>query len=309
MDKMVKRINELKKERNAVIIAHLYQSPEVQDIADFVGDSFELSRKAMQTDAQVIVFCGVHFMAESAKILNPDRRVLLPVLTAGCPMADMVTAQDVRNLRAQYPDAAVVCYVNTSAAVKAECDVCCTSSNAVKIVKALPNKRIIFLPDENLGSFIAKSVPEKEIILHKGFCVVHTRVKPEEVDEAKKAKPGALVLVHPECPPNIIAKADFTGSTSQIINYVRNSDAKEFIIGTEQGILHRLKNENPDKRFYLLSHKLICTNMKKTNLPDVLHALETMTHEISLTPEIIVKASGSLYRMLEMANSGMENSK
>lgn len=300
MDNTVKHINELRKERNAVIIAHLYQSPEIQRIADFVGDSFELAKKAMETKADVIVFCGVHFMAESAKILNPQRRVLLPVFNAGCPMADMVTAEDVIRLKKQYPDAATVCYVNTSAAVKAECDVCCTSSNAVKIVKALPNKRIIFLPDENLGGFVAKQVPEKEIILYKGFCVVHSRVMPYEVDKAREAKPGAPVLVHPECGQEVVSKADFAGSTAQILSYVKNASETEFIIGTEQGILHKLTEQNPDKHFYMLSHKLICTNMKKTNLPDIARALETMTHEITLSADVMDRASKSLAKMMEL---------
>ena len=302
MDNTIQRINELKKEKNAVILAHLYQRPEIQEIADFVGDSFELAQKAKQTNADIIIFCGVHFMAESAKILNPQKTVLLPVLDAGCPMANMVGAEDVIMLKKKYPDAAVVCYINTSAAVKAECDVCCTSSNAVKIIKALPQKQIIFVPDENLGAYAAKSIPEKEIILFKGYCIVHKRVIYDDVDKAREGRPQALVAVHPECTPEVVEKADFVGSTAQIINYVKKSDNKEFIIGTEQGILHRLTNDNPDKRFYLLSNKLICANMKKTYLRDVLHCLETNMHEINLSEDVINKAAVSLNKMIEIVS-------
>ncbi len=295
------QIQALKKERNAVILAHYYQQPEVQDIADIVGDSFDLSRRASTVQADVIVFCGVFFMAESAKILNPARTVLLPVLAAGCPMADMVTSEDVLELREKYPDAAVVCYVNSSAAVKAECDVCCTSSNAVKIVKSLPQRRIVFVPDRNLGHYVSRFVPEKEIIPFAGFCPTHDRVTAEDVAAARAARPGAQVLVHPECPPAVVDAADFAGSTAQILQYATQSDAKEFIIGTEQGILHRLQGQNPDKKFYLLSPRLFCVNMKKTGLQDVLAALQTNTNQIELDETVAGRARGCLQRMLELA--------
>ena len=292
------KIIKLKKEENAVILAHIYQDGAVQDIADFVGDSLELSRKALEVDCDVIVFCGVLFMAESAKILNPEKTVLLPVMTAGCPMADMVTADDIKKHRENHPDAAVVCYVNSSAESKAESDICCTSSNAVKIVKSLKQGKIIFVPDENLGSYVAAQVPEKEVILHKGHCIVHKRVSADEVDFAMKAQPDAQLLVHPECTPDVVAKAHFTGSTAQIIKYANQSDHDKFIISTEMGILHILQRQNPDKKFYMASPKFICTNMKKTHLDDVLNCLETMEYEINLDTDLMERARVSLDRML-----------
>ncbi len=293
------QIMKLKQERNAVILAHLYQHGEVQDIADFVGDSFELSRKAREAQGDVIVFCGVYFMAESAKILNPQKTVLLPVLSAGCPMADMVTPEDVLQLRAQYLEAAVVCYVNSSAAVKAVSDICCTSSNAVRIVQSLPNRQIIFVPDRNLGHFVAHHTPDKEIIPFAGFCPTHERVGVADVEAARAAAPGAPVLVHPECPPAVVDAADYAGSTAQILDFVGKSNQNEFVIGTEQGILHRLQKLYPQKKFWLLSPRLFCVNMKKTGLDDVLHALETMTNAIDLDEETIRQAGQCLDRMLK----------
>lgn len=294
------KILKLKKDKNAVILAHIYQDGAVQDIADFVGDSLELSRKAADVKSDVIVFCGVRFMAESAKILNPEKTVLLPVIDAGCPMADMVTASDVTAHRKKHPDAAVVCYVNSSAETKAECDICCTSSNAVKVVKSLKEKKVIFVPDENLGSYVAAQVPEKEIILHKGYCIVHKRVLEDEVRKAKKAVPGAKLLVHPECTPDVVAQADFVGSTAQIIKYARESGHDKFIISTEMGILHVLQKENPGKEFYMASPKLVCTNMKKTHIEDVLRSLQNMEHEIILEEDLIKRAKKSLDRMLQV---------
>jgi quinolinate synthase len=300
MQNIIDEINRLKIEKDAFIIAHLYQSAEIQAIADYVGDSFELAKKAREVQNKIIVFCGVHFMAESAKILNPDKKVLLPVLTAGCPMADMVSAEDVIELKKQYPEAAVVCYVNTSAAVKAECDVCCTSSNAVKIVNALPQKQILFVPDENLGSFVADKIKHKEIILFKGYCIVHKRVLENELTAARAAHPNVKILVHPECTPEVVKSADFAGSTAQILEYVRTSDEKEFIIGTEQGILYPLQKQNPHKKFYVLSSKLICANMKKTHLEDLLKCLQNEEFEITLSDETIKRAEKSLNRMMEI---------
>jgi quinolinate synthase len=300
MDEYYNRINKLKKEKDAIIIAHNYQNEEVQGIADFVGDSFALSKIAKEIDNNVIVFCGVHFMAETAKILSPQKKVLLPVKDAGCPMADMVTAKDIKELRIKNPNAAVVCYVNTSAAVKAESDIACTSSNAVSVVKSLNNKEIIFVPDENLGTYIAKQVPEKKIIIYNGYCATHKIVTQEDVVKARKAVSDAELLVHPECRPEVSEMADFVGSTSQIIDYAENSDNKKFIIGTEQGVLFWLKNRNPDKKFYILSPKMICPNMKKTNLRDIESALENMSYEITLDNEVIERASHSLNRMLDI---------
>jgi quinolinate synthase len=284
-----------------VILAHYYQTGDIIDIADMVGDSFALSKQAKETDADVIVFCGVRFMAESAKILSPDKKVLLPAANAGCPMADMVTPADIHRLREQYPDAAVVCYVNSSCDVKAECDVCVTSSNAVKIVRAVPQKRVVFVPDQNLANYVAAQVPEKEVIPFCGYCIVHHQMTVEDVDKAIAAVPGAPLLVHPECPEAVTRRADFVGSTAQIIDHATKSSDKQFIIGTEMGILHVLQKQNPDKRFFLLSPKLICANMKKTHLSDVYEALLNDQHEIVLDEEVMNKARLSLDRMLQMA--------
>jgi len=300
LEGIAERILRLKKDRNAVILAHLYQRGEVQDAADFVGDSLELSRKAAGAEADVIVFCGVYFMAESAKILSPDKTVLLPVLEAGCPMADMATPEGVRKLRAQYPEAAVVCYVNSSAAVKAECDICCTSSNAVRVVQSVPNKQVIFVPDRNLGHFVSKQVPDKEVILYAGFCPTHERVTADDVKKAREAMPGAPVLVHPECTPDVVDAADWAGSTAQIIDYVGKSDQNEFIIGTEEGILHGLKKRYPGKMFKLLSPRLFCPNMKKTALDDVLFALEHNVNTIELDRDTMDRARLCLDRMLKI---------
>lgn len=298
MEVIQERIRQLKKEKKAVLLAHYYQNMEVQEVADFVGDSFALSKTAREVDAKVIVFCGVHFMAESAKILSPEKTVLLPVRDAGCPMADMMTAEDVQRLKDQYPQAGVLCYVNSSAEVKALSDVCCTSSNAVSIAKAMPQKQIIFVPDQNLGQYVAQQVPQKEIVLCEGYCIVHHRVTAEEVIQAKEAHPDAVFLAHPECTPQVLAQADMVGSTAQILNYVERSDKNVFIIGTEQGILENLRIKHPNKTFYLASPKLVCTNMKKTKLEDVLASLEKMQHDITLDEDTRLKAYNSLDRML-----------
>ncbi|HWR61651.1 MAG TPA: quinolinate synthase NadA [Clostridia bacterium] len=293
-------ISRLKKERNAIILAHNYQVPEVQDIADVVGDSYSLSKHAADTSSGVIVFCGVHFMAESAKILSPDKTVLLPVKSAGCPMADMVTAPKLRELKAKYPEAAVVCYVNSSAEVKAESDICCTSSNALKVVQSVKNRQVIFVPDENLGSYVASKVKDKEVILWKGFCITHKRVKAEEVKKIRELHPNAKILMHPECEPEVQKLADFLGSTSEIIKYAGEIPEKDIIIGTEEGVLHTLRRENPHKNFYLLSTGLICTNMKKTRLEDVHNALLNMQYEIHVDEDIRIKALKSLEEMLKI---------
>jgi len=302
MDKneLIKNILELKKKRNAVIVAHNYQMDDVQEIADVVGDSFALSKFCASNNYDVVVFCGVHFMAESAKILSPEKTVLLPERDAGCPMADMITAKDLREKKAQHPGAAVVCYINSSAEVKAESDVCCTSSNAINVVRALKEKDIIFVPDQNLGSYVAKMVPEKNIILWNGFCITHHRIKIDEVKEIKKHYPDAEILIHPECKPELVELADFVGSTKQIIDHAAQSDRKEFIIGTEMGVLYKLKKDNPDKKFYLMSQGLICTNMKKTTLNSVYEALRDMKYEVKLDEEIRIKAKRALDRMLEV---------
>lgn len=296
----IEKIMELKKKHNAVIIAHLYQNPEIQDIADFVGDSLDLSRKAKDTDADVIVFCGVSFMAETAKILSPDKIVLLPEIHAGCPMADMVTAEDVLEHKAKHPGAAAVCYVNSSAEVKAVCDICCTSSNAVKVVSSLSEKEIIFVPDKNLGHYVSRFVPDKKFIFHNGFCPTHNKITKEDVEKVRKIRPNTKILVHPECPPEVVDMADFAGSTAQIIDYAVKSDDQEFIIGTESGVLHRLHQLCPEKRFFTLHAAMVCPNMKKTSLSSVLEALEKMQYQIELDEDVIKKASVSLNRMLSI---------
>lgn len=294
------KILKLKKEKRAIILAHNYQIDQIQDIADYVGDSFGLAQVAAKCTEEIIIFCGVHFMAESAKILAPEKTVILPVQEAGCPLADMAEADDVRKFRAKYPQAAAVAYVNTSAAVKAEIDVCCTSSNAVQVVESLPQDQVIFLPDQNLGAYIDQKT-EKEIIIWPGYCITHHRVAKEDVDKARQAHPDALIAVHPECPPEVCELADYVGGTSGILEYVTVSENEKFIIGTEVGMLHPLQQKNPNKRFYLLSPKLICANMKKTKPIHVLQALETLAPAIDVEKQIAQQARQSLIKMLEIS--------
>lgn len=297
---LIEKIMELKKKHNAVIIAHLYQWGEVQDIADFVGDSLDLSRKAKDTDASTIVFCGVYFMAETAKILSPNKTVLIPDINAGCPMADMITPEDVMELRLKHPDAAVVCYVNSSADVKAVSDICCTSSNAVKVVSSLKEKEIIFIPDRNLGHYVSRFLPDKKFILFDGYCPTHNKITVEDVLKVKLARPNVEILVHPECIPDVVDLADFAGSTAQIIDYAVNSSKSEFIIGTESGVLHKLQLLCPTKRFYTLHAAMVCPNMKKTTLNSVYQSLEKLQYKIELDEDVIDKASKSLDRMLSV---------
>lgn len=297
-DLLISNIKKMKKEQNAVIVAHSYQVDEVQEIADVTGDSLALSQFCASSQADTIVFCGVHFMAESAKLLSPEKTVLLPEINAGCPMADMVTAEALKEAKKKYPHAAVVCYINSSAEVKAECDICCTSSNAEKVIRSIDKKDIIFAPDKNLGSYVAKKVPEKNIIFWEGYCITHHKIKKDAVIESKRLHPDAVLLVHPECRPEIQELADFVGSTKQIIDYARNSEHDKFIIGTEMGVLYQLKKENPNKTFYMMSTGLICPNMKKTSLQSVHDALAKRQYEITLDSGIIERASGSLNRML-----------
>lgn len=300
MEFMISEIKRLKEEKNAIILAHNYQIPEVQDIADVVGDSLKLSQVAAETDYDTIVFCGVHFMAESAKILSPDKKVLLPVMDAGCPMADMITGDDIKKFKEENPDIPVVCYVNSSAEVKAYSDIACTSSNAYRVVKSLEADKLLFVPDKNLGSYIADQIEDKEIILWNGFCITHERVEEREVEMIRNKKPGVKVLVHPECNPKVVKLADFVGSTSEIINFVNTSEEKEFIIGTEMGILHTLRKANPGKKFTLLSPALVCYNMKKTSLEDVYMALKDDKNIIEVDDEIREKAYTTLERMLKV---------
>lgn len=294
---LIKEINELRKKRKAVILAHYYQPGEVQDIADFVGDSLQLAQKAAETDADVIVFCGVHFMAESAAILSPDKIVLLPDINAGCPMADMVDAESLREEKAKHPGIKVVCYVNSSAEVKAESDICCTSSNAEKIVDSLAGHDILFVPDENLGRFVAGRT-KRNIDYWPGFCPTHHRLNKNDVLDKRREYPGAKVLVHPECQQEVCQEADYIGSTAGIIKYAQSSPDKEFIIGTESGILHELEKRCPDKKFHLASEHMVCPNMKKVNLQKVRDSLETLSPQITVPIEIRQKAVGALEKML-----------
>lgn len=297
---LIDEINRLKKERKAVILAHNYQLPEVQDIADYVGDSLGLSIQASRTDADVIVFCGVYFMAETAKILSPDKTVLIPDKNAGCPMADMITAEELRKLKAEHPRAKVLCYVNTTAAVKAECDVCCTSGNAEKIVREAfrEDDEIIFVPDQYLADYIAKRAG-RDFILWKGFCPTHVKILPEDIAQKKALYKNAEVLVHPECPASITSLADKVLSTEGMCRYVQESKAREFIIGTEIGILHRMQKENPGKIFYPAAARATCPNMKLTTLEKVLWSLEEMRFDVTVPRDIMQKAKTCLQRMID----------
>lgn len=294
---MMDDILALKKEKNAVILAHNYQVPAVQDIADMTGDSLELSRAAARLDAEVIVFCGVDFMAETAAILSPQKRIVLPVKGAGCPMAHMITSQQLRDMRSLYPGAAVVSYVNTTAEVKAESDICCTSANGVQVVNSLDQEQVIFVPDRNLAAYVQRHT-SKKIIPWNGYCYVHDRFTSDEVRAARALYPQAEVLVHPECRPEVIDAADKVFSTSGMGRHARTSTAKEFIIGTEVGMIYRLKRDNPDKEFYPLSDRAVCQNMKKTSLRDVLRALQTLEPRVTVPEDIAAKARLSIEGML-----------
>lgn len=300
LEQLKEKIAKLKEELGAVIVAHNYQRPEVQDIADFVGDSLELSRQCTMVDARTIVFCGVHFMAEIAAILNPDRTVLLSEGSAGCPMADMISADVLRDWKQKYPGASVVCYVNSSAETKAESYICCTSANGVEIVNSVPSDDVLFVPDQNLGHYISTQT-KKHMILFPGFCIVHHRIKLEQVNLAKKLHPEAKVIVHPECRPEVIAVADAALSTSQMLRYVKASPYNSFLIGTEEGLLHRLRQENPGKSFYLISNSQICVNMKKTTLETVAQTMELRQNRVTVPEAIRVKAKLAVDRMLAVS--------
>ncbi|MCX8052841.1 MAG: quinolinate synthase NadA [Armatimonadetes bacterium] len=297
MNNLIDKINKLKSDRKAVILAHNYQLPEVQDVADFTGDSLELSRAAAKTDADVIVFCGVHFMAETAKILSPNKTVLLPDPHAGCPMADMITAEQLRDFKRLHPGLPVVAYVNTSAEVKAESDICCTSANAVKIVESVQSNIVLFVPDKSLPAYVA-SKTTKRVIPYCGYCPTHHRILVHDVIRAKREHSDAIVVAHPECTMDVIALADAVESTSGMLRYVKASPAREFIICTERGLLHRLTKENPDKIFYNPSPVNICPNMKKITLEKVLWSLEDMKHEIELPADTIERARAAIEGMI-----------
>ena len=297
---LIDDIKLLKKKRNAVILAHNYQIEDVQNVADYVGDSFYLSKVAQEVEADVIVFCGVHFMAETAYLLAPEKKILLPEINAGCPMADMVDIEGLRRLKEQHPTATVVSYVNTSAEVKAESDVCCTSSNAIKIISQIENDKIIFLPDRNLGNYVAQNFPDKEFILWDGYCITHEKIVPDDVLKVKNKYPQAKFLIHPECNPSVVDMADFTGSTSEIIDYAVNSEDEVFVIGTEMGVLCKLQSLCKNKQFFILHPGLVCPNMKKTNLGSVYDALLNNQHQITIKQEIAEKAIIPLQKMMEL---------
>ena len=295
---MQSRIRELKKAKNAIILAHSYQLPEIYDVADFVADSFELAVAAQNTDAEIIVFAGVHFMAESAKILNPEKTVLLPDPDAGCFLAEMISVEKLREKKKEFPDAAVVAYVNSSAAVKAESTATCTSANAVEICRKLPERQIIFVPDRNLGEWVAENLPEKEIILWAGNCYVHSRISAEKVLAARKNHPDAKILVHPESPRRIRELADLVAGTGGMARFAQFSDAAKFLIGTESGMLEKLRRENPGKKFFALAGE--CVNMKKITLAKILDSLESEKFAIEVEPKIGEKARRSLQKMIDL---------
>jgi quinolinate synthase len=295
---MIAEIQRLRSARNAIILAHNYQRPEVQDIADYVGDSLELSIKASKlTDVDVVVFCSVDFMAETAKLLAPEKTVLHPDPNAGCPMAEMVTPERLRALKAEYPGVPVVCYVNTSAAVKAECDIACTSANAVKIVNSLDADTVLFVPDRCLGSWVQKQT-DKKLILWPGYCPTHNRILPEHVRAMQAKYPGALVMAHPECPMPVLDLADIIASTSGMLRQVRENPAAEFIVATEEGLLHRLRQENPDKTFHHIAGVALCPNMKKITLEKVLWSLQDLQYPVAIPDDVATRARQCIERMI-----------
>ena len=297
--KLIEKITTLKKRRGAVILAHNYQLGEVQDIADFVGDSLELSQNAAKTNAEVIVFCGVHFMAETASILCPDKIVLLPDTHAGCPMADMITAERLKQRKRELPGATVVCYINSSAEVKAESDICCTSANAVRVIESLDAAEILFVPDQYLGHYISTKT-DKKMILWPGFCPTHIRIRPQDITRLRLEYPQAKVIVHPECTAEVIALADEALSTGGMCRFAQQTEAKEIIIGTEIGVIHRLRKENPGKKFIHASEQAVCPNMKLITLEKILWSLEEVTLEVRVPEEIRLKAKTAVDRMLEI---------
>lgn len=305
---MIDEIKRLKKEKNAVILAHCYQNIEIDEVADFVGDSLYLSQMAAKTDADIIVFAGVYFMAETAKILSPHKKVLLPRLESGCLMADMVNLEQLREFKSKHPGVPTVCYINSTAEVKSECDICCTSSNAVKIVQSLGAKEVLFLPDTYLGTWVQSELKKAgeieggvKVTTYPGYCPTHLRITPEEILEKRQKYPDALVLTHPECHQAVTSISDYVGSTTGIMKFAKESDKKTFIIATELGVVDRLQRDCPEKEFILASHKAICPNMKWNHLEDILNALKYEQYEISVDEEIAQKAVYCINRMLEVS--------
>ena len=301
MHELAEKINKLKKEKNAVILAHCYQNIEVDEVADFVGDSLYLSRKANETNADIIVFAGVYFMAQTAKLLSPDKKVLLPRLESGCRMADMVDLEQVKQFKAQHPNLPAVCYINSTAEVKSECDMCCTSSNAVKIVKSMGEKEILFLPDTYLGKWVESQLEDVKVTTYPGFCPTHLMIKPKDILDAREKFPKAKILAHPECHQEVVKLADFVGSTSDIMKYAIASDEEEFVIATEKGVVDRLSRDYPNKKFILIKDNVICPNMKWNTLQDIYDALYYEQHEIKVDEEIAQKAVKCIDRMLKLS--------
>ena len=304
-NEIVEKINKLKKEKNAVILAHCYQNPEIDLVADYVGDSLGLSKLASKTNADIIVFAGVYFMAETAKILSPDKKVLLPNKKSGCNMADMIDLRMVREFRAKYPNIPLVCYVNSTAEVKAECDVCCTSANAIEVVRSMNVEKVLFAPDCYLGSWVQKNLPNVEVISYPGYCPTHLRISADDIIKAKEKYPNAVVLVHPECRQEVVELSDFTGSTTQIFDYVKRTNHKTYIICTEKGVVDRLKRDYKDKNFVLVNDKLICHNMKQNTLEDIYNALLNEEFEVNVDEKIRTLALKSINAMISI-KSGKE---
>ncbi len=300
MSTLVEKIHELKKEKNAVILAHCYQNVEIDEVADFVGDSLYLSQKAKETDADIIVFAGVSFMAETAKLLSPNKKVLLPRLEAGCFMADMIDVNLLREFKSQHPNVPSVCYVNSTAAIKAECDVCCTSSNAVDVVKNLGASEVLFLPDTYLGKWVESKLDGVKVITYNGFCPTHLSLRAEDIEKSRLEHPNAVILAHPECHQTVTTLADFVGSTKEIMHYVKVSNEKAFVIATEKGVYDRLKRDYPQKEFYLLKDTLVCKNMKWNTLDDIYNSLVREEHEITLDIETSHRAMACINKMFEI---------
>ncbi len=304
MKELIEKINKLKKEKNAVILAHCYQNVEIDEVADYVGDSLYLSQMAAKTNADIIVFAGVYFMAQTAKILNPTRKVLLPRLESGCRMADMITLEQLREFKSKFPKMSTVCYINSTAEVKSECDICCTSSNAVKIVDSLKADEILFLPDTYLGKWVEAKLGNVKVNTYPGFCPTHMQIRDKDVVAAREKYPNALVLAHPECHQSVTAIADYVGSTTGIMKFAKESDNKQFIIATEKGVVDRLKRDYPEKEFILIKDSVICPNMKWNTLTDIYNALDREEHEITVDEEMAQKALTCIDRMLEVSAVG-----
>lgn len=304
MNELIEKINKLKKEKNAVILAHCYQNAEIDEVADYVGDSLYLSQMAAKTDADIILFAGVYFMAQTAKILCPDKKVLLPRLESGCRMADMISLKQLREFKSKNPDIPTVCYINSTAEVKSECDICCTSSNALKIVDSLKAEKVLFLPDTYLGKWVESKLDGVQVITYPGFCPTHLQIRPEDINSAREKYPNAPVLAHPECHQSVTALADYVGSTTGIMKYAIESGKKQFIIATEKGVVDRLKRDYPEKEFILIKESIICPNMKWHNLIDIYNALEKEEHEIDVDKEIASKALKCIDRMLDVSAVG-----